>query len=187
VLLRGEVDGEHLTQLQVDIFFLLLQNAGSETTRNLITTGAVALLEHPDQLERLRGDLSLLPIGIEELLRYITPVMQFFRRAEHDTEIAGRPIAAGDRVLMVYSSANRDDEVFDRPDGIDITREPNPHVAFGAGGPHFCLGANLARREITVMFDEIRRRLPNLQITGEPALLESSFINGIKRMPCAWK
>jgi cytochrome P450 len=189
VLLDAEVDGEHLTQLQVDIFFLLLQNAGSETTRNLITTGAVALLDHPDQLERLRDDLSLLPIGIEELLRYITPVMQFFRRAEHDTEIAGRPIAAGDRVLMVYSSANRDDEVFDRPDGIDITREPNPHVAFGAGGPHFCLGANLARLEARIMFESLLTRFVGLEVDGvadDMPRVHSNLIDGFAHLPVRW-
>jgi len=115
VLLAAEVDGERLTQLQIDIFFMMLQNAGSETTRNLITTGMVALLEHPDQMERVRADLSRLPIAIEELLRHVTPVMQFVRRAERETEVAGQAIAAGDHVLMVYSSANRDETVFADP------------------------------------------------------------------------
>jgi cholest-4-en-3-one 26-monooxygenase len=189
VLLNAEVDGEHLTRLQVDIFFLLLQNAGSETTRNLITTGTVALLEHPDQLERLRGDLSLLPIAIEELLRYVTPVMQFFRRAEHDTEIAGQRIAAGDRVLLVYASANRDDHVFDRPDGIDIAREPNPHVAFGAGGPHFCLGANLARLEARFMFESLLTRFAGLEVDGVAAgmpRVHSNLIDGFAHLPVRW-
>jgi cytochrome P450 len=153
VLLAAEVDGEHLTQLQIDLFFMLLQNAGSETTRNLITTGLLALLEHPDQLELLRSDLSQLPTAIEELLRYVTPVMQFCRTAVTDTEIAGQPIQAGDRVVMCYSSANRDPRAFSHPDGVDITRHPNDHVAFGAGGPHFCLGASLARLEARIMFE----------------------------------
>jgi cytochrome P450 len=189
VLLDAEVDGERLTQLQVDIFFLLLQNAGSETTRNLITTGAVALLDHPDQLELLRGDLSLLPIAIEELLRSVTPVMQFFRRAKHDTEIAGQPIAANDRVLLVYASANRDAEVFNEPDGIDITREPNPHVAFGAGGPHFCLGANLARLEARIMFEALLTRFEGLEVDGVVAdmpRVHSNLIDGFAHLPVRW-
>jgi len=189
VLLEAEVDGEHLTQLQVDIFFLMLQNAGSETTRNLITTGALAMLEHPDQLEKVRNDLSLLPIAIEELLRYVTPVMQFFRRAERDTEIAGQAIKADDRVLMVYSSANRDDTVFDDPDGIDVTREPNPHVAFGAGGPHFCLGANLARLEARIMFESLFTRFHDLEIDGVAAdmpRVHSNLIDGFAHLPVRW-
>ena len=189
VLLEAEVDGEHLTQLQVDIFFLMLQNAGSETTRNLITTGALAMLEHPDQLEKVRNDLSLLPIAIEELLRYVTPVMQFFRRAERDTEIAGQAIKADDRVLMVYSSANRDDTVFDDPDGIDVTREPNPHVAFGAGGPHFCLGANLARLEARIMFESLFTRFHDLEIDGIAAdmpRVHSNLIDGFAHLPVRW-
>jgi cholest-4-en-3-one 26-monooxygenase len=189
VLLAAEVDGEHLTQLQIDIFFLLLQNAGSETTRNLITTGALALLEHPDQLERLRADQSLLPIAIEELLRYVTPVMQFFRRAERDTEIAGQAIAADDRVLLVYASANRDDSVFTDPDHIDITREPNPHVAFGAGGPHFCLGANLARLEARIMFEALLTRFEGLEVDGVAAdmpRVHSNLIDGFAHLPVRW-
>src|SRR5690606_33502505 len=112
VLLHAEVDGERLTQMQIDLFFMLLQNAGSETTRNLITSGTGALLEHPDQLAHLRSDLGLLPTAIEELLRYVTPVIQFTRTPVTDTEIAGQRIAAGERVLMVYSSANRDERAF---------------------------------------------------------------------------
>jgi cholest-4-en-3-one 26-monooxygenase len=190
VLLDAEVDGERLTQLQIDIFFLLLQNAGSETTRNLITTGAVALLERPAQAARLRDDRSLLPIAIEELLRYVTPVMQFFRRAERDTEIAGQPIAADDRVLLVYASANRDDTVFRDPDGVDIAREPNPHVAFGAGGPHFCLGANLARIEARVMFEALLTRFDGLEVDGVVAdmpRVHSNLIDGFAHLPVRWK
>ncbi|HEX4492896.1 MAG TPA: cytochrome P450 [Acidimicrobiia bacterium] len=189
VLLHAEIDGERLTQLQVDIFFLLLQNAGSETTRNLITTGTLALLEHPDQMEIVRADPSRLPLAIEELLRYSTPVMQFTRRAEHDTEIAGQTIAADDRVLMVYASANRDDTVFHDPDGVDVTREPNPHVAFGAGGPHFCLGANLARIEARIMFEALLTRFRGLAIVGDPATMprvHSNLIDGYAHLPVAW-
>jgi cytochrome P450 len=189
VLLDAEIEGERLTQLQIDIFFMLLQNAGSETTRNLITTGTLDLLEHPDQLELLRADLSRLPLAIEELLRHATPVMQFVRRAAQPTEIAGQAIAEDDRVLMVYSSANRDDTAFTDPDGLDVTREPNPHVAFGAGGPHFCLGANLARIEARIMFEALLTRFRGLSIAGDPATMprvHSNLIDGFAHLPVAW-
>jgi cholest-4-en-3-one 26-monooxygenase len=189
VLLHAEVDGEQLTQLQVDLFFLLLQNAGSETTRNLITTGTMALLQHPDQLAEVTADLDLLPTAIEELLRWVTPVMQFVRRAETDTEIAGTPIAADDRVVLFYPSANRDAAAFDRPDQLDVTREPNDHVAFGAGGPHFCLGANLARLEGKVMFESILSRFEGLELAAEPDTLprvHSNLIDGFTEVPIRW-
>ena len=189
VLLEADVDGEQLTQMQLDLFFLMLQNAGSETTRNLITTGTLALLQHPDQLERLRSDSDRLPLAIEELLRFSTPVMQFFRHATTDTEVAGRPIKAGDHVLIVYASANRDETVFADPDGLDIAREPNPHVAFGAGGPHFCLGANLARIEARVMFDAILHRFEGLEINGSPddfPRVHSNLIDGFAHLPIGW-
>ena len=190
VLIAAEVDGERLSQMQLDLFFLLLQNAGSETTRNLITTGLLVLLQHPDQLEKLRGDLSLLPTAIEELLRYVSPVMQFVRRAGADTEIAGQPIAADDRVLLVYASANRDDRVFADPDGIDVARQPNDHVAFGAGGPHFCLGANLARLEARVMFEAFLTRFDGLEVTADPDTLprvSSNLIDGFVNLPIRWR
>ncbi len=190
VLLHAEVDGERLSPFQIDVFFMLLQNAGSETTRNLITTGLLALLQHPDQMARLQADLSLLPSAIEELLRYATPVMQFMRTARRATEIAGTPIAAGDRVLMVYSSANRDETVFANADGIDITRSPNDHVAFGAGGPHFCLGASLARLEAKVMFEAILTRFSGLAVDGDPATfprVHSNLIDGFAHLPITWE
>jgi cytochrome P450 len=124
---------------------------------------------------------------VEEIVRYATPVIHFRRTATEDTEINGQKIAAGEKVVMFYQSGNRDERVFDNADSFDIRRTAAPaQVGFGAGGPHFCLGANLARREIAVMFDEIRRRVPQLEITSEPAYLQSSFINGIKRMRCSW-
>jgi cytochrome P450 len=189
VLLHAEVDGERLTQLQIDLFFMLLQNAGSETTRNLITTGTLALLQHPDQLELLRSDMSLLPTAIEELLRYVTPVMQFTRHAVTDVELGGKQIRAGDRVLMVYTSANRDETAFENPDGIDITRDPNDHVAFGAGGPHFCLGASLARLESRIMFEAVLTRFHGLDVDGDPATfprVHSNLIDGYARLPIRW-
>jgi cholest-4-en-3-one 26-monooxygenase len=186
VLIAAEVDGEQLTQMQLDLFFLLLQNAGSETTRNLITTGTLALLEQPEQIDKLRGDLALLPTAMEELLRFVSPVMQFTRTATVDTEIAGQSIAAGDRVLLVYASANRDERTFSDPDRVDITREPNDHVAFGAGGPHYCLGASLARIEAKILFEAILTRFEGLEIDGDPTELprvHSNLIDGFAHLP----
>ncbi len=189
VLLNAEVDGEKLTAFQIELFFMLLQNAGSETTRNLITTGTLALLQHPDQYEIVRNDLSVVPTAIEELLRFATPVIHFTRTAAVDTEIGGRRIAAGERVLMVYASANRDERAFQAPDTIDVRREPNDHVAFGAGGPHFCLGANLARIEGKVMFEEILSRFDGLRYVGDPSGYErvhSNLIDGYAHVPIEW-
>jgi cytochrome P450 len=189
VLLNADVEGDRLTQMQVNLFFMVLQNAGSETTRNLITTGTLALLQQPDQLAKLRDDLSLLPVAIEELLRYVTPVMQFTRTAVADTEVAGQKVAAGDRVVMVYSSANRDETVFEQPDRVDITRQPNEHVAFGAGGPHFCLGASLARLEAKEMFEAILTRFEGLEIDGDVEdfpRVHSTIIDGFAHVPVSW-
>lgn len=189
VLLHAEVDGEHLTQMQLAVFFMMLQNAGSETTRNLITTGMLSLLERPEQLAQLQGDLSMLPLAIEELLRLASPVMNFVRKATSDTEIAGQAIAEGDHVLMVYASANRDERAFDDPDGLHLTRDPNDHVAFGAGGPHFCLGAHLARLESRLMFEAILTRFEGMELAGDPAALprvNSNLIDGLAEMPVRW-
>ena len=189
VLLHAEVEGEHLTQMQLAVFFMLLQNAGSETTRNLITTGTLSLLERPDDLARLRDDAELLPVAIEELLRHATPVMSFTRVATQDTEVGGQAVAEGDHVLMVYASANRDERAFERPDDIDITRDPNDHVAFGAGGPHFCLGSHLARLEAKLMFEAILTRFEGLEVTTDPASLprvNSNLIDGLAEMPVRW-
>lgn len=189
VLLEAEVDGEKLTKFQIEVFFMLLQNAGSETTRNLITTGTLALLEHPEQLELLRSDFDLLPTAIEELLRYVTPVIHFTRNPVVDVELGGRKISAGERVLMVYASANRDERAFDEPDRLDLTRDPNDHVAFGAGGPHFCLGANLARLEARIMFEQILTRFEGLRVDGDPTTfprVNSNLIDGFAELPITW-
>jgi cholest-4-en-3-one 26-monooxygenase len=183
VLLRAEVDGDRLTSMDVDLFFMLLMNAGSETTRNLITGGMLALFEHPDERARLQGDLALLPTGIEEMLRWVTPVTHFRRTARGDTELGGQEIREGDKVVMWYSSANRDEAQFPDADRFDVGRTPNEHVAFGAGGPHFCLGASLARLEARVMFEELLTRLPGLEPAGPVRRLGSNFINGIKALP----
>jgi cholest-4-en-3-one 26-monooxygenase len=189
VLLHAEIEGERLTQMQLAVFFMLLQNAGSETTRNLITTGMLTLLQHPDDLVRLRADQEHLGIAIEELLRLASPVMSFTRKATKDTEIAGQPIAEGDHILMVYASANRDERAFDDPDGLHLDRDPNDHVAFGAGGPHFCLGAHLARLESKLMFEAILTRFEDLELTTDPASLprvHSNLIDGLAEMPVRW-
>jgi cholest-4-en-3-one 26-monooxygenase len=189
VLITAEIDGESLTQMQIDLFFMLLQNAGSETTRNLITTGMLVLLERPDQLRLLRDDLSLVPVAVEELLRWVSPVMQFTRRATKDTEIAGREISAGERVVLVYPSANRDERAFAEPDRLDVTRSPNDHVAFGAGGPHFCLGANLARFEARIMFEALLTRFEGLDTAAPVATLprvHSNLIDGYAHVPIKW-
>ncbi len=188
VLMHAEVDGERLTSQEFGSFFILLVVAGNETTRNAISHGMKALTDHPDQRDRWFNDFDAVSkTAVEEIVRWATPVIHFRRTATADTELSGQPIKAGEKVVLWYASANRDERVYPDPYRFDVTRPIQPtQVGFGAGGPHFCLGANLARREITVMFDEIRRRLPNLRITGEPDYLQSFFINGIKRLPCAW-
>jgi cholest-4-en-3-one 26-monooxygenase len=183
VLLRAEVDGDRLSPMDVDLFFMLLMNAGSETTRNLITGGMLTLFDHLEERARLQGDATLLPTAVEEMLRWVTPVTHFRRTARADTQIAGQEIHEGDKVVMWYSSANRDESQFDDADRFDVGRTPNEHVAFGAGGPHFCLGASLARLEARVMFEEMLARLPSLDRDGAVRRLGSNFINGIKELP----
>ncbi len=158
---------QRLEGLELDMFFVVLILAGSETTRNAITGGLMALLEHRDQLERLRREPGLMKDATEEILRWSSPVAYFMRTATCDTELRGMPIAEGDIVSMWYASANRDADVFEDPFRFDITRRPNEQVAFGGGGPHFCLGANLARREISTLFDEMLRRVDDVELLGE--------------------
>jgi cytochrome P450 len=188
VMMNAEVDGDQLTAQEFGSFFILLVVAGNETTRNAISHGMKALTDFPEQREKWFGDFEThTRTAVDEIVRFSTPVIHFRRTATEDTVLGGQQLHAGDKVVMLYSAANRDDRVFRDPESFDVTRPLQPaQVGFGAGGPHFCLGANLARREIAVMFDEIRRRLPNMRITGEPAYLQSNFINGIKRLPCAW-
>jgi cytochrome P450 len=186
-LMHAEVDGERLTPAEFGSFFILLVVAGNETTRNAISHGVRLLTQYPEQRALWFGDFDKHARGaVEEIVRHATPVIHFRRTATADTEIRGVPIPKGSKIVLFYNSANRDPEVFANPHRFDITRDNTKQVGFGAGGPHFCLGANLARREIIVMFDEIRRRLPDLRVTGEPAWLQSNFINGIKHIQCSW-
>jgi cytochrome P450 len=189
IMMHAEVDGERLTSQEFGSFFILLAVAGNETTRNAISHGMRALTQYPDQRDIWFNDFEgTTKTAVDEIVRWATPVIHFRRTATEDVVINGTKVAAGDKVVLWYNSANRDETVWANPYEFDVRRPLQPQQAgFGAGGPHFCLGANLARREIAVMFDEIRRRLPNMRITGEPDYLQSNFINGIKRLPCTWK
>jgi cholest-4-en-3-one 26-monooxygenase len=182
-LLAAEVDGERLSDLEFDLFFELLAVAGNETTRNLISHGMLALAENPDQRDLLLGDPSLLPGAVDEMLRYASPVMYMRRTARADLELHGERIREGDKVALWYIAANHDPEVFADPHRFDIRRTPNDYLAFGGGGPHFCLGSHLAKLEIRVMFEELLTRLPGVELNGPVQRLRSNFINGIKHMP----
>ncbi len=183
-LLTAQVDGENLNRDQLNEFFLLLAIAGNETTRNTLSHGILALSEHPDQRALLARAPGAIPLAVEEMLRWSTPVMHFRRTVTRDVEIGGRQVPAGDWVLLHYLSANRDEEVFERADAFDVTREDAGHAAFGGGGTHFCLGAQLARVELRVLLEELYPRVPELAVTGPPDRLRSSFFHGIKRLPC---
>ena len=184
ILVNAEVDGDHLTDEEFQWFFLLLVNAGGDTTRNLLAAGLQLLLDHPDQRTKLMGDLDgLLGSAVEEMLRYCSPVTHFKRTAMQDTVVGGQSIKAGERVVMFYGSANRDEDIFENADTFDVARHPNPHVAFGAGGPHLCLGMHVARVELAVMFRELLTRMPHIEAGGPIERMHSSFIAGVHRMP----
>ena len=183
-LLSSEVDGESLSDMDFNLFFLLLSVAGNETTRNAIAHGMNAFLDHPDQWRLFADDLDTHLAGAtEEILRWATPVLFFRRNATRDMELHGKTIKEGDKVTLWYISGNRDEDVFDDPFRFDITRTPNPHIAFGGGGPHFCLGAQLARMEIHVLFEELAKRVHHVEALGKPERLRSNFIGGIKHLP----
>jgi cholest-4-en-3-one 26-monooxygenase len=182
-LIHGEVEGDHLSDMDFNLFFMLLSVAGNETTRNAMSHGMNALLAHPDQYQMLVDDPSLIDSATEEILRWASPVMYFRRNITHDQEYKGHQLREGDKITLWYISANRDEEVFDDPFRFDILRDPNPHIAFGGGGPHFCLGANLARMEIKVLFEELVRRVPRVEQLSDAVRLRSNFINGIKHLP----
>jgi cytochrome P450 len=182
-LVTTEVDGERLTHQEIASFFILLLVAGNETTRNAITQGVLALSEHPDQRQRWAADPGLDRTAVEEIVRWASPITWMRRTATEDGDVNGHPVRAGDKFLLFYAAANRDPEIFSDPHVFDVARSPNPHVGFGAKGPHFCLGAHLARREIAVTFRALFEAMPDLEVVGEPVRLRSSFVNGIKRLP----
>ncbi|MBP2703366.1 cytochrome P450 [Microbispora sp. RL4-1S] len=182
-LLQPADDGEVLTTDEFDVFVLLLLVAGNETTRNAASGGMLALFEHPEQWERMVADPSLAATAADEVVRWVSPVNLFRRTATRDTEIDGQKIAEGDKVVVFYSSANRDAEVFDRPGSFDVGRNPNPQIGFGGGGAHFCLGNHLAKLELRVLFEVLAQRLPAIRQAGPAARLRSFFINGTKTLP----
>ncbi len=182
LLLQASVDGESLDEHEYDSFVMLLAVAGNETTRNAISGGMLTLMQHPEQRDRLLADPSLMGTAVEEMLRWVSPVMVFRRTAQRDLEVGGHTFREGDRVTIWYIAANRDEDVFPGGHQFDIARTPNEHLAFGIG-PHFCLGAHLARMEIRVMFEELMRRLPDIRPAGPVSRLRSNFISGIKHMP----
>ncbi|MDR3661420.1 MAG: cytochrome P450 [Mycobacterium sp.] len=182
-IVNAEVDGHRLTDEEIGAFLILLASAGNDTTKQTTTHAMLALQQHPAQWAWLLEDFdSRIDIAVEEFVRWSTPVMQFARFATQDTELAGQRISAGDKVGLFYCSANRDETVFDAPDAFNLRRTPNPHFGFGGGGPHFCLGNQLARVELRNLFRELLTRMKRIEL-GEPDLLYSSFVHGIKRLP----
>ena len=182
-LLNAEINGDRLSEMDFNLFFLLLAVAGNETTRNALSHGLHTLIQHPEQYRMLVDDPSLVPSATEEILRWASPVMYFRRNVTCDTELRGQPIKAGDKLSIWYISANRDEEIFDDPFHFNIKRTPNEHVAFGGGGSHFCLGASLARMEINILLEELVKRVPAPKMVGDVKRLRSNFINGIKHLP----
>lgn len=182
-LVNANVDGEALSHAELASFFILLVVAGNETTRQAITHGAWALMEHPDQLEMLQEEPERMSVAVEEILRWASPILHFRRTATRDVTVRGQQISAGDKVVFWFVSANRDEEVFSDPFRFDVMRDPNDHMAFGKGGPHTCLGAYLARLELRVLFEEAAPYLSRIEIAGQPRYLRSNFTHGIKSLP----
>jgi methyl-branched lipid omega-hydroxylase len=187
-LVTAEVDGEHLSPQELASFFILLVVAGNETTRNAIAHGLWALSQNPEQHQRLVNDIDgMMPTAVEEIVRWATPVIHFRRTVTTDgARLGDHEFSAGEKVVLWYWSGNRDEAVFDDPHTFDVGRTPNDHIGFGGPGPHYCLGAHLARREISVMFRELLTRMPDIHTVGEPDRLRSNFINGIKHMRAEW-
>ncbi len=185
-LVAAEIDGDRLTHPEIGAFFVLLSVAGNDTTRHTTSHAIRALADFPDQRAWLIEDLeSRMPGAVEEFVRWASPVMTFRRTATRDTELRGQKIKEGEKVVMFYGSANRDADVFEAPDELRLDREPNRHVGFGGGGPHYCLGASLARTQLRTIFGELLERVPEIEV-GEPEPLVGGFINGVKRLPCSW-
>ncbi|ACY99305.1 cytochrome P450 [Thermomonospora curvata DSM 43183] len=182
LIANAEVDGEPLSDVHTFSYYTIVASAGHDTTSSAIAGGLHALIEHPDQLARLQADLSLMPLAVDEMIRWVTPVKQFTRTAAEDTEIRGVRIAKGESVLLSYPSANRDEEVFEDPFRFDVGRDPNKHLAFGFG-VHYCLGARLAKLEARIFFEELVPRLESIELAGEPQLIATTFVGGLKHLP----
>ena len=188
MIANGWIDGVPIDEMDFNLYFLLLVGAGGDTTRNLVTGGVLALLEHPGELARLRADVDgLLPTAIEEMLRWVSPFVYMRRTAKQAVRLGQTEIAAGDKVVMYYGAANRDPGAFEDPERLDLTRKPNDHVAFGGGGPHFCLGAHIARIEIEELLREVVTRMADLELAGEPVWLQSNFVSGLKHLPVRYR
>ncbi len=186
ILANAELDGAPLPVENLMSYYKLIVIAGNETTRNATSGGLLALIEHPGEFEKLRRDPSLVSKATEEILRWTTPVIQFCRTATEDVEIRAQKVRAGQSFCLFYPSANRDDEVFDEPYSFKIDRDPNPHLAFGIG-EHFCLGANVARLELNVMFRHLAARIDEVELAGPVERLRSSFLGGVKHMPIRYR
>jgi cytochrome P450 len=179
---NATINGEPLSDIETVSYYSIIAAAGHDTTSAVISGGLQALIDHPDQRERLRANMELMPLATEEMIRWVTPVKEFMRTAREATTIRGVPIAAGDSVLLSYASANRDEDVFDDPFRFDVGRDPNRHIAFGYG-VHFCLGAALARMEVNSFFSELVPRLESVELTGEPRHMATIFVGGLKHLP----
>ena len=179
---NARIDGEPLSDIDTVSYYLIIATAGHDTTSATISGGLHALIDNPDQLQRLRDDLALMPLATEEMIRWVTPVKEFMRTAAEDTTVRGVPIAAGESVLLSYVSANRDEDIFDEPFRFDVGRDPNKHLAFGYG-VHFCLGAALARMEVSSFFTELLPRLKSIELDGDPQLVATTFVGGLKHLP----
>jgi cytochrome P450 len=174
--------GEPLSPMDTLSYYVIVASAGHDTTSAGIAGGMRALLEHPDQLARLQADMSLMGTAVEEMIRWVVPVKEFMRTAQEDTVVRGVPIAKGEAVLLSYVSANRDEDVFNEPNKFDVGRDPNKHLSFGYG-VHFCLGASLARMEMNSFFSELIPRIKSIELAGEPELMATTFVGGLKHLP----
>ncbi len=179
---NATIDGAPLSDIDTVSYYLIIATAGHDTTSAVISGGLHALIENPDQLRRLRADMNLMSLATEEMVRWVTPVKEFMRTAQEDTEVRGVPITAGESVLLSYVSSNRDEDVFDQPFKFDVGREPNKHNAFGYG-VHFCLGAALARMEVNSFYSELIPRLDSIELTGDPQYTATTFVGGPKHLP----
>ena len=179
---NAKINGEPMSDMDTLSYYVIVASAGHDTTSAGIAGGLLALLEHPDQLQRLQNDMSLMPTAVEEMIRWVVPVKEFMRTAQEDTEVRGVKIAKGEAVYLCYVSANRDEDVFDNPMTFDVGRDPNKHLSFGYG-VHFCLGASLARMEINSFFTALLPRLTSIELAGDPEFMATIFVGGLKHLP----